>query len=98
MARIRFSQGAFLSLSRIVEFTKKTNAADTGIIVATIEDGIRILGRHPLMGRLCEEGLRELVISRGRSGFVALYEYRDEVDETWILAIRHQREAGYTEG
>jgi plasmid stabilization system protein ParE len=50
-----------------------------------------------LVGRLAEEGLRELVISRGRSGYVALYEYQEAADLVLILAVRHQKEAGFPE-
>ena len=42
-----------------------------------------------------EYGLRELVISRGRTGYVALYSLEEGQDAALILAIRHQREAGY---
>ena len=39
--------------------------------------------------------MRELVISRGRSGYVALYSFEPVHDACLILAVRHQREAGY---
>ena len=39
--------------------------------------------------------MRELVISYGRSGFVALYDYLAPIDTVVILAVRHQRESGY---
>jgi hypothetical protein len=41
--------------------------------------------------------LRELVISRGRTGYVALYTYDKERDRVWIKTIRHQREGGFDE-
>ena len=47
------------------------------------------------MGRSVEQGLRELVISQGKSGYVALYSYEREEDVVLLLAIRHQKEAGY---
>lgn len=53
-----------------------------------------MLGRHPLLGRIVESGLRELVISRGRTGYVALYRYDAIRDEVFVLALRHQRELG----
>jgi plasmid stabilization system protein ParE len=40
---------------------------------------------------------RELVISKGRTGYVALYRYLPEQDRVDILAIRHQRESGLVE-
>jgi plasmid stabilization system protein ParE len=68
--------------------------------VQTLElifDAIAILERHPLIGRIAEEGLHELVISQGRSGYVALYEYLESSDLVVVLAVRHQRESGYPE-
>lgn len=56
---------------------------------------ISLLDRHPLIGRPVEAGLRELLISRGRTGYVALYRFRESDDVVLILAIRHQRESGY---
>jgi plasmid stabilization system protein ParE len=35
------------------------------------------------------------VISHGRSGYVALYRVSTAADRVEILAVRHQREAGY---
>ena len=39
--------------------------------------------------------LRELVIAFGESGYVALYRHVLETDTVYILAFRHQKEAGY---
>ncbi len=38
---------------------------------------------------------RELVISQGRSGYLALYHYMPSRELIRVLALRHQREAGY---
>ncbi len=54
-----------------------------------------VLAHHPEIGRLVEQGLRELIISRGKSGYVALYWYNSVTDAVLLLAIRHQKEAGY---
>lgn len=40
-------------------------------------------------------GTRELIIGFGDSGYVALYRFVREDDAVYILAFRHQREAGY---
>jgi hypothetical protein len=42
-----------------------------------------------------ECGLRELVISRGRSGYIALYGVEPIEDVILVLAIRHQRDVGF---
>ena len=39
--------------------------------------------------------LRELVIPFGDSGYVALYRYEQKDDSVFVLAFRHQKEAGY---
>ena len=38
---------------------------------------------------------RELMISQGRSGYLALYHYMPSRQLIRVLALRHQREAGY---
>jgi len=40
--------------------------------------------------------MRELLISYGKSDYVALYSYEQRQDVVLVLAIRHQREAGYS--
>ncbi len=57
--------------------------------------GLSILKDHPLVGRKVEEGYRELLISHGRNGYLALYRYVVATDTAIVLAIRHQREQGY---
>ena len=51
----------------------------------------------PDMGRPFPEmpELRELVISFGDSGYAALYRHEPTADAVYILAFRHQKEAGY---
>lgn len=39
--------------------------------------------------------LRELVIRFGDSGYVALYRHEPADDAVYVLAVRHQKEAGY---
>ena len=63
--------------------------------VNIILNGLHILGSHPLMGRPLAHGLRELVISRGRTGYLALYRYDAQADVALVLAVKHQRESDY---
>ncbi len=65
------------------------------LVIDRISEAIDVLERHPEIGRLAEHGLRELVISRGKTGYIALYDYYPNDDLVVILAIRAQREAGY---
>jgi len=56
---------------------------------------VAVLKRRPLMERPVERDMRELVISRGRTGYVAPYSLDAIHDAVPILAVRHQRKAGY---
>ena len=63
--------------------------------VPAIESAVEHLAAHPLVGRRVEGDLRELVISFGATGFIALYRFVVQRDEVRVLALRHQREIGY---
>jgi hypothetical protein len=39
--------------------------------------------------------LRELIIEFGDSGYVSLYRFVPADDAVYVLAFRHQKEAGY---
>jgi plasmid stabilization system protein ParE len=56
------------------------------------------LGEYPEIGRPYPQapGLRELLIAFGDSGYVALYRYEPAEDAVFVLAFRHQKEAGYS--
>ena len=97
MARIIYSLSALASLERLTNFLYDENPIEAAKTVNLITEALQILENHPLMGRPAEQGLRELVISRGKSGYLALYSYEHRQDMILILAVRHQREAGYME-
>lgn len=95
MAAISYAPRASSDLIRLIDFLAESNpsaAAETADLVAS---AVEALQRHPLLGRPVESDCRELVISRGRSGYIALYRYDEARDDVLVLAIRHQREAGY---
>ena len=52
---------------------------------------------QPEIGRPYDDlgKLRELIIPFGDSGYVALYLFDKNVDSVFVLAFRHQKEAGY---
>jgi len=54
-----------------------------------------VLGRSPLIGRPVAFGQRELIISTGASGYLALYRYDPLADTVYVLAVRSQREQNY---
>lgn len=63
--------------------------------VAMIQSAIEHLTAHPLLGRRVEGDIRELVISYGKTGYIALYRFVVPRDEARVLALRHQREIGF---
>ena len=62
-----------------------------------IERQFALLERDPDIGRPLEDlpELRELIIAFGDSGYVALYRHELEINAVYVLAFRHQKEAGY---
>lgn len=95
MARLIYSGQALADLERLTDFLAESDPPAAAETVGLIEEAIAVLQRHPLIGRPVEHELRELVISRGRTGYVALYSFEEKQKAVLILAIRHQREAGY---
>lgn len=95
MARLIYAGRALADLERLTDFLLDTDPVAAAATIELVEEAVSVLRRHPLIGRPAEAGLRELVISRGRSGYVALYSYEQALDTVLVLAVRHQREAGY---
>jgi plasmid stabilization system protein ParE len=95
VARLSYSQRALDDLARLTDFLLASDPPAAVQTAEVIEEAVNILRRHPLIGRPAEAGLRELLISRGRTGYVALYRHEPIVDAVLVLAIRHQRELGY---
>ena len=90
-----FAAAAAEDLERLVEFLLERFPEDAIRTVDLITDALNILEQHPRIGRPLEAALRELVISRGRTGYLALYEYDEPSDLVIVLSVRHQREQDY---
>jgi addiction module RelE/StbE family toxin len=95
VAALIYSEQALSDLERLADVLLDADPAAASETIGLIEEAVQILRRHPMMGRPVEHGLRELVISRGRTGYLALYSIEQEAEAILILAIRHQREASY---
>lgn len=61
-----------------------------------IIQAISVLKLNPLIGRPVRKARRELVIGKRLHGYLALYQYVQEIDTVFILTIRGQKEAGYS--
>jgi plasmid stabilization system protein ParE len=74
---------------------KNPNAAKKA--AQTISYHFSILKTKPEIGRSIDEisALRELIIPFGNSGYVALYRFDEKSCSVYVLAFRHQKEAGY---
>ncbi len=95
VTRVTYAPGAMRDLERLRDFLAAHDPEAALVAAQGIVDAISTLERHPLIGRPVDMGMRELVISRGRTGYVALYDFLDTIDTVVILAVRHQREAGF---
>lgn len=95
MAEVIYAPPARADLERLSEFLLDSDRVAALATYDLITRAIAILAENPLIGRPVAEEHRELIISRGRSGYLALYDVVARDDKVIILAIRHQREAGY---
>ena len=95
MTRWRLAPEAAADLERLADFLLEADAEGAVETIDLILDALSVLERHPRMGRPLPQSLRELVLSCGQSGYLALYSYDEGTDMALILAIRHQREQDY---
>jgi plasmid stabilization system protein ParE len=91
------TEGAVEGLERCRQFlaVKAPEAAKRA--GQAIQQQFLLLETAPGIGRPFPEmpELRELVIAFGDSGYVALYRHEPTDDTVYVLAFRHQKEAGY---
>jgi plasmid stabilization system protein ParE len=95
LAAIFYSASALADLVRLFDSLAAIEPSAAVDAAGVIVDAVEVLKRHPQIGRPVRGRLRELVISYGRTGYVALYRVSPRRDRIEVLAIRHQREAGY---
>lgn len=99
MPQVIFASAAMQDLQRLRDFLRSKNADTARRAGEAIRQGVRILGEQPRLGRIIDdlpEQFREWIIDFGDSGYVA--RYRIDNDVVTILAVRHQKEAGYFKG
>ena len=96
MPRLIWSPAALRDVQRLHRFLAEKNPDAASRAVKAIRDAMKIIALQPGIGRPAEEmdpEYREWLIDFGDSGYVALY--RLDGDTAIVLAVRHQREAGY---
>lgn len=96
MTDIEFAPEVLADLDRIFDHLEKFDPDNAGNRIAIMIEAIDLLRNSPRIGRPVENQRRELVIGRASHGYVALYEYVELIDTVFVLAIRSQREAGYS--
>jgi plasmid stabilization system protein ParE len=97
VARVEISERALADLERLFDFIAEEDPVRARKQVLSVRRALELLADHPLLGREAEEGRRELILSRGRYGYIAKYRWLPAEDVVLILAVKHQREAGYSE-
>lgn len=95
MAQVTYAANALANLERAFEFLAQHDPDAAAGAAAAIQEVVTVLARHLLLGRPAESGLRELVISYGSTGYVALYRFHPRRNGVRVLALRHQRELDY---
>lgn len=95
MTELVYTRQALTDLDRLSDLLLETNPQAAYDTADLIFDALEILVQHPEIGRKVHFGQRELVISRGRTGYLALYRFLPHIDRILVLALRHQRESGY---
>ena len=97
MPRVIVTEGAAAGLERCRRFLAAKVPDDARRAGQAIERQLLLLETTPDIGRPLPEApeLRELLIAFGDSGYVALYRHEPADDAVYILAFRHQKEAGY---
>lgn len=96
MIKIVYHDKAREDVMRLVEFLIKSDVDAALATFGIIDEGVSVLQNHPEIGRPTEnDSLRELVISRGRTGYVALYEFDELRELVIVLRVKHQREDGF---
>jgi len=95
VAKVVYPAPALENFERALRPLRESNPAAAVTAAAAIRSAAENLGTHPLTGRRVEGDLRELVISYGVTGYIALYRFVVLQNEVRVLALRHQRELGY---
>jgi plasmid stabilization system protein ParE len=95
VAEIVYSPNALANIERAFEYLAEKDPRAALAAASAMRTAVEVLARHPLIGRPVEGELRELIISFGRTGYVALYRFVPSENRVRVLAIRHQRELDY---
>jgi len=96
MSRVELAPELAEDIERILDHLARHDVTNAPSCIREIIQAIDVLEHNPLIGSPVRGNKRELVIGRRSRGYVALYRYVAEIDTVFVLALRSQREAGYT--
>ena len=97
MAQVVYSRNAASNIERLHQFLAENDPDAATRAISAILDKLAFLVRFPLLGPADPDrpDTRQLFITFGAAGYVARYRVHD--DTVIVLAVRHMREAGYSE-
>ena len=96
MPQLIWSSPALQDVARLHAFLRSKNREAASRAVRTIRESVKILARHPEIGRPVDDmepEFRDWLIEFGDGGYLARYHYDGR--EFVILAVRHTKEAGF---
>ncbi|MCL2898709.1 type II toxin-antitoxin system RelE/ParE family toxin [Brenneria tiliae] len=96
MPRLIWTPPALADVQRLYRFLAQKDIDAAKRAVKAIRTGVKVLANQPNAGRPIEDmapEYREWLIDFGDSGYVV--RYRNDSNIVPILAVRHQKEAGY---
>ncbi len=95
MTLVYLSDAALDDVLRLEEFLSQTQDPLANQLIDFLFDALQVLTHQPGIGRPVAGGMRELIISRRRSGYLARYRFDETNDLVQVARIRHQKESGY---
>jgi plasmid stabilization system protein ParE len=97
LPRVIITEGAALGLEKCRNFLSAKSPEAARRAAKAIQQQFSLLETSPDIGRPLADfpELRELIIAFGDSGYVSLYRHQPADNAVYILAFRHQKEAGY---
>lgn len=96
MPQLIWSPQALLDVQRLYRFLALKNQDAAKRALMAIRQDVKVLSLQPGMGRPVpdmDDEFRDWIIDFGDSGYVA--RYRLDAQYVIILAVRHQKEAGF---
>jgi plasmid stabilization system protein ParE len=94
---VQLAEDAWIDLEELVDFLLAQGDPTALELLAFVLDGLQVLTHQPGIGRPVARGLRELILHRGKSGYLVKHRYLPDLAAVRVMRIRHQRQSGYTE-